>query len=157
MVVRGLRLGRRGVSREVSCRLGSRSECMSVRTWLALACAMPGTGRLSGGWSWLVLGQDAVDCFDGVALLSGLACHEPAFMGLWPAELAGAGLVGVYPASVADHVAAVAVGLATVCVEFGCGVHFVSPCVWATRPDLTPAGSGRAAIVVGLVFSPIIL
>jgi hypothetical protein len=54
-------------------------------------------------------------------------------------------------------VAAVAVGLATVCVEFGGCVHFVSPSVWATRPDLTPAGSGRAAIVVGLVFSPIIL
>ncbi len=88
---------------------------------------MRGIGRLSGGWSWLVLGQDAVDCFDGVALLPGLAGHEPALMRLGSAELTGAGVVGVYPASVADHVSAVAIGFAAMCVEFGCGVHFRFP------------------------------
>ena len=119
---------------------------------------MRGIGRSSEGCSsWPGFAKDAVDGLEGVALLPGLAGHEPAFVRVWPAELAGAGVVGVYPASVANHVAAVAVGLATVCVEFGGCVHFVSPSVWATRPDLTPAGSGRAAIVVGLVFSPIIL
>jgi hypothetical protein len=96
--------------------------------------------------SWPGFAQDAVDCLEGVALLPSLAGHEPTLMRLWPAELTGAGVVGVYPASVADDVAAVAVRLATVCVEFGGCVHFVSPSVWATRPDLTPAGSGRAAI-----------
>ena len=86
-----------------------------------------------------------MDGFDGVALLSGLAGHEPAFVGFGSAELAWACVVCVYPASVADYVAAVAVGFAAVRVYFcGC-VHFVSPNVWATRPDLTPAGSGRAA------------
>lgn len=108
---------------------------------------MRGIGRLSGGCSsWPGFAQDAVDRLEGVALLPGLAGHEPTLMRLWPAELAGTGSVGVYPASVADHVAAVAIGLATVCVEFYWCVHFVSPSVWATRPDLTPAGSGRAAI-----------
>jgi hypothetical protein len=100
---------------------------------------------LSVGRSCLASGQDAVDGFDWVSLLSGLAGHEPAFMGLGSAELAWAGVVGVYPSAEADDVGTVAVGLAAVCVKFGGCVHFVSPSVWATRPDLTPAGSGRAA------------
>jgi len=98
-----------------------------------------------GDCSCSASGKNPVDCFDGVALLSGLAGHEPAFVRVWSAELAGAGVVGVYPASVTDDVAAVAVRLATVGVEFCWSVHLVSPSVWATRPDLTPAGSGRAA------------
>ena len=100
---------------------------------------------MSVGRSCLAPGEYAVDGFNWVALLAGLAGHEPTFVGLGSAVLAWAGVVGVYPASVADYVPAVAAGLATVCVEFGGGVHLVSPSVWATRPDLTPAGSGRAA------------
>ena len=84
-------------------------------------------GRSSGGCSCSASGQDAVDCLDWVALLSGLAGHEPALMRLGSAELTGAGVVGVYPASVTDHVAAVAIGLAAMCVEFGCGVHVRFP------------------------------
>ncbi len=138
-------MGRRGVSRAGSCRPGSRSEYRSARIWLGLACAMPGTGRSSGGWSYLSPSKDAVDGLEGVALLSGLAGHEPPLMCFWPAVLTRAGVVGVDPAAIADHVAAVASGLAAMCVDFGRCVHLVSPCVWATRPDLTPAGSGRAA------------
>jgi hypothetical protein len=106
---------------------------------------MRGIGRLSGGCSCSASGEDAVYGFDGIALLSGLAGHEPAFVGFGSAELAWAGVVGVYPASVADDVAAVAAWFAAVCIYFDGCVHLVSPCVWATRPDLTPAGSGRAA------------
>lgn len=55
-----------------------------------------------------------MDGFDWVAFLPGLAGHEPAFVCFWSAELAGAGVVGVYPSAVADDVAAVAVGFAAV-------------------------------------------
>ena len=106
---------------------------------------MRGIGLWRGGCSCLAPAEDAVDGLEGVALLSGLAGHEPALVGFWSAVLTWAGVVGVYPASVADDVAAVAAGLAAMCVEFCGGVHLVSPSVWATRPDLTPAGSGRAA------------
>ena len=106
---------------------------------------MRGIGLWRGGRSYLAPAEYAVDGLKGVALLPGLAGHEPALMRFGSAVLAWAGLVGVYPASVADYVAAVAAGLPAVCVEFCGGVHLVSPSVWATRPDLTPAGSGRAA------------
>ena len=56
------------------------------------------------------------DGFEGVALLSGLAGHEPPLVCVGPAVLAWAGMVGVYPSAVADDVAAVAPGLAAVCV-----------------------------------------
>jgi hypothetical protein len=68
----------------------------------------------SVGRSCLAPGKDAVDGFDGVALLSGLAGHEPAFMGLWSAVLAWAGVVGVDPAAITDYVAAIAVGFTAV-------------------------------------------
>ena len=55
-----------------------------------------------------------MDGFDWVSLLSGLAGHEPAFMGLWSAELAWAGVVCVYPSAIADDVSAVAVGFTAV-------------------------------------------
>ena len=106
---------------------------------------MRGIGLWRGGCSYLAPAEDAVDGFEGVALLSGLAGHQPALVCLGSAVLAWAGVVGVYPASVTDHVAAVAARLPAMCVYLcGC-VHLVSPSVWATRPDLTPAGSGRAA------------
>lgn len=82
--------------------------------------------------------------FDGVALLSGLACHKPAFVRLWSAVLAWACLVGVYPSSVTDYVATIAVGLSAVCVEFCIGVHLVSPRVGPLAPAL-PCGPSRAA------------
>ena len=105
-------------------------------------------GRLSGGCSCSASGQDAVDCLDGVALLPSLAGHEPALVGLWPAELAGAGVVGVDPASVADDVAAVAAGLATVCVDLDGCVHLVSPSVCGHSSGLVPAGPAERPLVV---------
>ena len=72
--------------------------------------------RLSERDSCLAAAEYAVDCLYRVALLSGLACHEPALMCLGPAELTWAGVVCVDPAAIADDVAAVAVGFATVCV-----------------------------------------
>jgi hypothetical protein len=127
VVVRGLRWVRLGVSRAMSCRLGSRSECTWVRIWLGLACAMRGTALCCAGCSCSASCQDAVDCFDWVAFLSGLAGHEPAFVCLGPAELAGACVVGVYPSAIADDVAAVAARLATVCVDFYWCVHVRFP------------------------------
>ena len=105
---------------------------------------MCGRRLLSGGCSWLVLGQDAVDGLDGVALLPSLAGHEPALVRLWSAELAWTCVVGVYPASVADDVSAVAVGLAAVCVEFCWSVHLVSPQVGPLAPA-HPFGPSRAS------------
>jgi hypothetical protein len=72
--------------------------------------------RLSVGRSCLAPGEYAVYCLYGVALLSGLAGHEPAFVGLGPAVLAWAGVVSVDPSAIADYVAAVALGFAAVCV-----------------------------------------
>jgi hypothetical protein len=72
--------------------------------------------HLSGLGSYFAPAEYAVDGLEGVALLPGLAGHEPTLVCVWPAVLAGAGLVGVYPSAVADDVAAVAAGLSTVCV-----------------------------------------
>jgi len=94
-------------------------------------------GLCCAGCSCSASGQDAVDCLDGVALLSGLTGHEPAFVGFGSAELAGAGVVGVDPASVADHVAAVAARLATVCVYFDGCVHLFPLAFAAIRPGLS--------------------
>ncbi len=79
-----------------------------------------------------------------VALLSGLAGHEPTLVRLWPAELTGARVVCVYPSAIADDVAAVAVGLAAVCVNFLWCVHLVSPRVGPLAPA-SPCGPSRAA------------
>ena len=75
---------------------------------------MRGIGLWRGGCSYLAPAEDAVYGFEGVALLSGLAGHEPTLVRFGSAVLAWAGVVGVYPAAVADYVAAVAAGLATV-------------------------------------------
>ena len=69
---------------------------------------------LNVGRSCLAPGEDAVDGFDWVSLLSGLAGHEPAFMRLWSAVLTGAGVVCVDPPAIANYVATVAVGFAAV-------------------------------------------
>ena len=82
---------------------------------------------MSGLGSYFAPAEYAVDGLDGVALLSGLAGHEPALMRFGSAVLAWAGLVGVYPAAIADHVAAVAAGLATVCVNLCRCVHVRFP------------------------------
>lgn len=70
----------------------------------------------SVGRSCLAAGKDAVDCLDRVALLPGLACHEPTLMRFGSAELAWACVVGIYPTAVADDVTAIAIRLAAVCV-----------------------------------------
>lgn len=90
-----------------------------------------------GDCSCSASGKNPVDCFDGVALLSGLAGHEPALMCFGSAELAGAGVVGVYPASVTDYVAAVAARLSTVCVYFDGCVHLFPLAFAAIRPGLS--------------------
>jgi hypothetical protein len=87
------------------------------------------------GCSCSASGEDAVYGFDGVALLSGLAGHEPPFVGFGSAELAGAGVVGVYPASVADDVAAVAARLSAMCIDLDGCVHNCFPYgLGAARP-----------------------
>ena len=109
---------------------------------------MRGRRRFGGGCSCLAPAEDAVDCFDWVALLAGLVGHEPSFVGVGSAELAWAGVVGVYPSAVADDVAAVAVGFAAVCVEFYWRVHLVSPRVWGRSPRLFPTGRAERPSVV---------
>ena len=113
-VVRGLRLGRRGVSWARSCRRDSRSEYKLARISLALVCARFCRHCSNVGRSCLAPGEDAVDGLEWVSLLSGLAGHEPTFVGLWSAVLAGAGVVCVDPAAIADYVAAIALSFAAV-------------------------------------------
>jgi hypothetical protein len=101
-----------------------------------------------GGYSCSASGKYAVYGLDGVALLPSLAGHEPALMCFGSAELAGAGVVGVDPASVADYVAAVAARLSTVCVYFDGCVHLVSPSVCGHSSGLVPSGPAERPSVV---------